>query len=105
MYKDVRITDKSLIWNTDLIEALELENILIQGGQCMYAAENRHESRGAQAHEDFPDRNDVDWMKHTLTWQTDKKVENAKINITYRGVIDQPMDSEMHHVPPMKRVY
>merc|ERR1711881_422659 len=70
---------------------MELENLMSQGPQTMIAAENRHESRGAQAHEDFPDRDDVNWMKHTLTWQTDKKVENAKINITYRGVIDQPM--------------
>jgi succinate dehydrogenase (ubiquinone) flavoprotein subunit len=104
-YKDVAITDKSLIWNTDLIEAMELENLLTQGAQTMYAAQNREESRGAQAHEDFPDRNDTKWMKHTLTWQTQKITENSDFKITYRPVKDQPMDDEMHHVPPAKRVY
>jgi succinate dehydrogenase (ubiquinone) flavoprotein subunit len=104
-YEDVTIKDKSLIWNTDLIEAMELENLLTQGAQTMFAAENRQESRGAQAREDFPDRDDVKWMKHTLTWQTAQKTEHMGVEITYRPVIDQPMDDEMHHVPPAKRVY
>jgi len=116
MYKDVSISDKSLIWNTDLIEAMELENLLIQGAMTMHAAENRHESRGAQAHEDFPDRGDGldangkpdesrQWTKHTLTWMTARHVEDSTTKITYRPVCDQPLDDEMHHVPPAKRVY
>merc|ERR1712193_292184 len=104
-YKDVGIKDRSLIWNTDLIETLELENLLNQAAQEMFSAENREESRGAQAHEDFPDRDDEKWMKHTLTWLDATYVEDANVIIKYRDVIDQPLDDEMHHVPPAKRVY
>lgn len=104
-FKDVGVKDKTLIWNTDLIETFELENLLSQGYQLMVGAENRKESRGAQAHEDFPERDDENWMKHTLTWQTDPLIENAKMEITYRPVVDKPLDDEMHEVPPAKRVY
>jgi succinate dehydrogenase (ubiquinone) flavoprotein subunit len=104
-YEHVTVEDKSLIWNTDLIEAMELENLLSQGYQQIVAAENREESRGAQAREDFPDRCDTKWPKHTLTWQSERKTENMEVPLTYRAVITQPLDDEMHHVPPAKRVY
>ena len=68
MYKDVGITDRSMIWNTDLIEALELENLINQAAQEMHSAEARKESRGAHAHENFPDRDDEKWMKHTISY-------------------------------------
>ena len=68
-YKHVTVKDKSLIWNTDLIEALELENLISQGAQTMVSAEARRESRGAQAHEDYPDRDDKNFLKHTLSYQ------------------------------------
>jgi succinate dehydrogenase (ubiquinone) flavoprotein subunit len=105
MYDQVTVEDKSLIWNTDLIEAMELENLLTQGYQQIVAAENREESRGAQAREDFPDRCDTKWPKHTLTWQSEKATEKMAVPLTYREVITQPLDDEMHHVPPAKRVY
>jgi succinate dehydrogenase (ubiquinone) flavoprotein subunit len=104
-YEHVTVEDKSLIWNTDLIEAMELENLLTQGYQQIVAAENREESRGAQAREDFPDRSDTKWPKHTLTWQSTRETEKMEVPLTYREVITQPLDDEMHHVPPAKRVY
>lgn len=105
-YKDATCKDKTLIWNTDLVETLELENLMTQAAQLMHSAEARKESRGAQAHEDFPERDDVNFMKHTLSWQTgSRNVEDSKIKLTYRNVIDKPLDDEMHHVPPAKRVY
>ncbi len=98
---DVSVKDKSLIFNTDLIESLELENLMQQALVTMRSADQRKESRGAHAHEDFPNRDDKDWMKHTVMWLDEK----SKSKLLYRDVHLNTLSNEVKSIPPVERVY
>jgi len=100
-FANVKVSDRSLVWNSDLIETLELQNLLGQAVATMYSAEQRHESRGAHAREDFKDRDDANWMKHTLV-SVDAK---GKASFDFRPVHLQPMTNEVAAVPPKARTY
>jgi succinate dehydrogenase / fumarate reductase flavoprotein subunit len=98
---DLKVSDRSLIWNTDLIETLEFDNLIAQAVVTMSAAGNRTESRGAHAREDHPDRDDKNWMKHSLAWLD----ESGKVTIEYRPVHTYTMTNEMQYIEPKARVY
>src|SRR5690606_20512383 len=93
---DLKVDDKSMIFNTDLAETLELDNLMGQAVATLYSAVNRRESRGAHAREDFKDRDDENWLKHTVTWVNDA----GKTRIGYRPVTLKTMTSEVEPVPP-----
>ena len=99
---DVRVFDRSLIWNTDLVETLEFDNLIVQAVVTMDSAGNRTESRGAHAREDHPDRDDKEWMKHTLAWLD---IKTGKVSFDYRPVHAYTMTNEVQYVEPKARVY
>jgi succinate dehydrogenase / fumarate reductase, flavoprotein subunit len=99
---DLRITDRSLIWNSDLVETMELDNLLAQAVVTMDSAQNRQESRGAHAREDFPARDDVNWMKHTLSWLDPS---TGKVTIDYRPVHTYTLSNDIAYIEPKARVY
>merc|ERR1712146_447075 len=100
-FADVSIKDRSLIRNTDLVETLELQNLLANAACTMHSAEARKESRGAHAHEDFPDRDDENWMEHTVAYHADGKT-TVKYRPTHQHTLD---DAEQTSFPPVARVY
>ena len=98
---DMQVSDRSLIWNSDLVEAMEFDNLMGNAMTTMVSAENRHESRGAHAHDDYPERDDNEWMKHTLAWCDPQ----GRVDLGYREVKMQTLTNEVSVFPPKKRVY
>ncbi|WP_287459539.1 succinate dehydrogenase flavoprotein subunit [Sphingomonas sp.] len=102
---DIGITDRSLIWNTDLVETLELDNLIGQAVVTMKGADNRKESRGAHMHEDFPERDDANWMKHTIATFDGWGGKGGATTIDYRPVHDYTLTDDVDYIKPKKRVY
>ncbi len=103
--RDIGVTDRSLIWNSDLIETLELDNLIAQAVVTMHCAENRKESRGAHMHEDYPKRDDKSWMKHTIAWFDGWGGNGGEVRIDYRPVHEYTLTDEVEYIKPKARVY
>jgi succinate dehydrogenase / fumarate reductase flavoprotein subunit len=102
---DIGVTDRSLIWNSDLVETLELDNLIAQAVVTMHCAANRKESRGAHMHEDYPKRDDKNWMKHTIAWFDGWGGKGGEVKIDYRPVHDFTLTDDVEYIKPKARVY
>ena len=103
--EDVQVSDRSLIWNTDLIETLELDNLISQASCTIQSALNRKESRGAHMHEDFPNRDDANWMKHTISWFDGWGGKGGTVTLDTRPVHEYTLSDEIEYIKPKARVY
>src|SRR4029450_9443381 len=102
---DISVSDRSLIWNSDLVETLELDNLIAQAVVTMHCAANRKESRGAHMREDYPERNDGEWMKHTVAWLDGWGGQGGGVTVDYRPVHAYTLTDEVEYIKPKKRVY
>ena len=103
--EDIHVSDTGLIWNSDLIETMELDNLISQATVTLHGAHNRKESRGAHAHEDFPNRDDAEWMKHTATWFDGWGGQGGEVKIDYRPVHEFTLTDDVEYIKPKARVY
>ncbi|TYC92850.1 succinate dehydrogenase flavoprotein subunit [Novosphingobium sp. BW1] len=103
--QDIKVSDRGLIWNSDLVETMELDNLIGAATVTLHGAHAREESRGAHAHEDFPDRNDGEWMKHTAAWFNGWGGKGGEVRLDYRPVHEYTLTDDAEYIKPKKRVY